>query len=118
MKPVIFLLFCLVAFGGQAFAHAQLKRAEPAVGGTVASPPKTVALTFTEGVEPGFCSVSLVGPDDRPVETGKPHLAPADGNTLVVDLPALAPGRYRVDWHAVSVDSHKTRGSFTFVVAP
>jgi methionine-rich copper-binding protein CopC len=28
----------------------------------------------------------------------------------------LAPGTYQVDWHVVSVDGHKTKGSYHFSV--
>jgi len=31
-------------------------------------------------------------------------------------LPQLKPGRYRVRWHVVSVDTHRTEGSFEFSV--
>jgi copper resistance protein C len=38
---------------------------------------------------------------------------------LVVPITApLPPGVYRVNWHVLSVDSHKTQGSFTFEVRP
>ena len=30
----------------------------------------------------------------------------------------LAPGRYQVKWHAVSADTHKTQGQFSFEVKP
>jgi copper resistance protein C len=33
-----------------------------------------------------------------------------------VGLKSLSPGTYRVRWHALSVDTHKTEGSFTFRV--
>jgi copper resistance protein C len=63
-----------------AFAHAQLEKATPAVGGTVASASE-IRLEFSEGVEPRF-----------------------------------SPGAYRVHWHAVSVDTHHTQGTFEFTV--
>ena len=44
-----------------AFAHAQLEKATPAVGGTV-SPPSEIRLEFSEGVEPKFTKVTLTGP--------------------------------------------------------
>ena len=44
-----------------AFAHAQLEKATPAVGATVASASE-IRLTFSEGVEPKFSKVSLTGP--------------------------------------------------------
>jgi methionine-rich copper-binding protein CopC len=30
----------------------------------------------------------------------------------------LGPGVYDVNWHAVSVDTHHTQGSFSFTVQP
>ena len=44
-----------------AFAHAQLEKATPAVGGTVASASE-IRLEFSEGVEPKFSKVSVTGP--------------------------------------------------------
>ena len=37
---------------------------------------------------------------------------------MKVSLPNLPPGRYKVLWHALSVDTHTTEGSFTFEVVP
>jgi copper resistance protein C len=33
---------------------------------------------------------------------------------LSVSLPELKPGKYKVVWRAVSVDTHVTTGNFTF----
>jgi methionine-rich copper-binding protein CopC len=33
-----------------------------------------------------------------------------------VNVGSLAPGSYSVTWHALSVDTHKTQGSFSFRV--
>jgi methionine-rich copper-binding protein CopC len=33
-------------------------------------------------------------------------------------LKPLKPGRYRVTWHAVSVDTHRTEGKYNFLVVP
>jgi copper resistance protein C len=33
-----------------------------------------------------------------------------------VGLKPLSPGTYRVRWHVLSVDTHRTEGSFTFHV--
>jgi methionine-rich copper-binding protein CopC len=37
---------------------------------------------------------------------------------ITVALPPLKPGLYHVTWHAVSVDSHRTEGGYTFTVTP
>ena len=49
------LAFAVIAT--QAFAHAQLEKATPAVGGTVASASE-IRLEFSEGVEPKFSKIS------------------------------------------------------------
>jgi methionine-rich copper-binding protein CopC len=52
------------------------------------------------------------------VAIGKPHTAPGNDRELRVALPELHKGRYTVTWHATSVDTHKTEGSFQFNIAP
>ena len=50
-----------VCAAADAFAHAQLEKATPAVGGTVSSASE-IRLEFSEGVEPKFSKVSVTGP--------------------------------------------------------
>ncbi len=35
---------------------------------------------------------------------------------MKIGIKADGPGAYHVRWHAVSVDTHKTEGNFTFTV--
>jgi copper resistance protein C len=56
------------------------------------------------------------------------HASPAVGSTVAsspgsvtlnvmrLGVGGLRPGRYSVTWHALSVDTHKTQGSFSFQV--
>ena len=108
------LAFGLVATA--ALAHAQLETAIPPVGGSVASPSE-IRLKFSEGVEPRFSSVAVAGSNGGPAALGAPSADPADKSVLIVKVAKpLAPGVYTVNWHAVSVDTHKTQGSFNFTV--
>jgi methionine-rich copper-binding protein CopC len=101
-----------------AFAHARLEKASPPVGGEVASPSE-LRLTFSEGVEPRFSGVTLAAEGGAAEPLGAPSVDPADNAVLVVKIAKpLAPGVYTVHWHAVSVDTHKTQGSFSFTVKP
>ncbi len=116
VKIAASLAFALAA--GAALAHAQLDKAVPAVGGTVASPPE-IRLKFTEGVEPRFSGIALSSEGGAAVPLGAPSVDPADDSVLIAKVPkTLPPGVYTVTWHAVSVDTHKTQGSFTFTVKP
>jgi methionine-rich copper-binding protein CopC len=44
--------------------------------------------------------------------------APGDARTVGIDLMKLTPGIYRVTWRVTGTDTHKTQGSYKFLVAP
>lgn len=44
------------------------------------------------------------------------HIAVKGFNTMRIGLKSLPQGTYRVRWHVLSVDTHKTEGNFTFRV--
>jgi methionine-rich copper-binding protein CopC len=102
----------------QAFAHANLKVETPAANSTV-TPPEKLILKFSEGLEIHFTGVEITGPDGKAVTTGPLLLDPNDETSLIVPITgSLAAGKYRVDWHAVAKDTHKSHGSFSFTVKP
>jgi hypothetical protein len=94
-------------------AHAFLDHASPLVGSTVPTAPHELSLSFTQNLEPSFSTVEVTGPSGDRVDQGKPQVS---GNTMRVGLKASGPGAYHVHWHALSVDTHTTQGSFTFHV--
>jgi copper resistance protein C len=114
------LLACLAS--SSAFAHAHLESQLPAADSEVTSP-KELRLNFSEGVEEKFTKVaiSLDGPGESTeiIQTQSVSTDPANKKVLIV-VPAvpLAPGKYKVEWHAVSVDTHKSEGVYRFKVTP
>jgi len=112
-RIIVVSLFVLALATTAAQAHAFLDHASPLVGSTVASAPHEVALTFTQNLEPAFSSVEVTDGSGARVDQGK---AAIGGNTMHIGLKAIGPGTYRVRWHALSVDTHTTEGSFTFHV--
>src|SRR5271156_6885887 len=92
-------------------AHAFLDHASPLVGSTVASAPHEVVLTFTQNLEAAFSTVEVTDGNGARVDQGK---ASVSGNTMRIGLKAIDPGSYKVNWHALSVDTHTTQGAFTF----
>lgn len=93
-------------------AHAQLDHAVPAVGSTVASSPGRVALYFTEQLEPKFSGGEVRNAAGARVDKSKS----VSGNVMQLSVGGLSPGTYSVTWHVLSVDTHKTQGSFSFTV--
>jgi copper resistance protein C len=106
-------LFLIGLGGATAHAHAFLDHASPLVGSTVGSAPHEVSLTFTQSLEPAFSSAQVTDAKGTRVDTGK---AQVSGTTMRIGLKSIGPGTYRVRWQVLSVDTHKTQGSFSFQV--
>jgi hypothetical protein len=101
---------------GWGWAHATLEQAVPGVGSTVTNSPKTIRLKFSEGVEAALCKMTVTGGGSA-IPISRPHTEGGDKSVLIVTLSRLLkPGTYKVEWHAVSVDTHHTQGSFSFTV--
>ena len=113
---ILIATFAFLALCTPAWAHAFLKSATPAVGSAVQQPPGEVAITFTEGVEPGFSSIAVTDAAGAAMNAGAPHLE-GPATVLAVPLKPLPPGSYTVTWHATAVDTHKTEGHYSFTVS-
>ncbi len=116
-KFVVMLCAALVvaATATAAFAHAHLVNAAPAAAATVTAPSQ-IRLVFSEGVEPKFSGLTLTSPGGA-AALGPASVEAGHPNVLIVPVAKpLSPGDYTVRWYAVSVDTHKTQGTFAFTV--
>ncbi len=97
-------------------AHAHLKSQTPAADSTVSAPAQ-LRLVFSEGVEAAFTKVTI-SKDGGPVPVKSLASEGSDKKILIV-IPAepLTAGTYKVEWHAVSVDTHKSEGAYGFKVS-
>jgi len=101
-----------------AFAHPKLTATVPAADAQ-AQPPQEVRLSFSEALVAKFSGLDLKDQNGKRVETGPAASDPKDRKQLIVPVKAaLAPGRYTVEWHAVSEDTHRVNGSYSFEVKP
>jgi methionine-rich copper-binding protein CopC len=102
-----------------AFAHPELRSAEPAAGAAATTSPKQIKITFTEAVIPQFSGAEVKDQAGKAIATGKATVDPANRKELVVPVnEPLPPGEYTVEWHAVSDDTHRVKGTYSFSVAP
>jgi hypothetical protein len=114
------LLLLAAALGGpptRGSAHGFLERSDPRAGSSVKRPPERVRLWFTGAIEPAYSGVQVLTERGQRVDVGVPSLDGAR-KSLTVTVPPLPPGRYRVKWRVLSVDTHVTEGEFEFRVAP
>jgi methionine-rich copper-binding protein CopC len=118
MRPIIIIASLALLLSGitAAFAHGELKRAVPPVGGTVATAPNEVTVTFNEPLETAFSTVVVRDSTGKQVDKADTHIDKDDRTIMRVSLQPLPPGVYTVKWRAVTVDTHHTEGTFTFKV--
>ena len=120
MRKTIFLaaasFLAFATMTPRAFAHAFPDHAQPAVGTTVSSPPSEVKIWFTGKLEPAFSKIEVRDAAGATVDQGNATVDPQDAILMHVSLKPLPPGTYQVLWHAVSVDTHATDGTYTFTV--
>ncbi len=98
-------------------AHPKLISASPAADVSSKVSPTEIKLNFSEGVIAKFSGVEIKNESGKTIPTGVPVTDPKDQKQLVVPLPApLTAGRYTVNWHAVSEDTHRVKGEYLFRV--
>jgi methionine-rich copper-binding protein CopC len=102
----------LLALAPAAFAHTHPEKMSPAADASVAAP-ASVTIEFSGDLEPKFSSITVVNATGHVVNTDP---SKADAKTMTVALPPLPAGIYTVDWTAVSVDSHRSKGEYKFTV--
>ena len=109
----------LLAIAATVSAHPRLVSASPTPNAAVASP-LHVHLRFSERLMPAFSrgGITMAAMQGmRAMKVASSAKLEADGKTLTIEPNArLARGRYVVDWHVVSVDTHKVSGSYAFAV--
>ncbi|SRR5258708_1942122 len=107
------------AVATSANAHPKLKSVSPAADVSSKVSPTQIKLNFSEGVIAKFSGLELKDEAGKTIATGVPVNDPGDRTQLVVPLPApLMAGNYTVTWHAVSEDTHRVKGEYSFEVAP
>jgi methionine-rich copper-binding protein CopC len=111
---VAILGLALVVGAAGAYAHAVLDHASPLVGSTVTTAPSEVRMWFTQPLEPRFSGAQLRGPGGKVLGSGS--VDAADPKQMVIHVYGLAPGKYTVSWKVLSVDTHRSEGTFSFEV--
>ena len=105
-----------LALAGPAAAHSLLLESLPAANATLSAPPRQIALRFNNRIEKPLSRVRLL--DAQGVARSLAVAADGAPDRLTADVPALAPGRWQVEWQVLSTDGHVVSGRFEFRLAP
>jgi|SRR6185312_3119112 len=97
-----------------ALAHAHLLKSTP-VDGAVTASPQMIMLAFSEKVVDKLSGFDVTKADGTRVDTA---VMTADGGKILHAMPSkpLTPGAYKISWHAVTDDGHRTEGTIAFTV--
>lgn len=114
----LFALACATLAATPALAHAHLEKAEPAAGSMPTAPVAHVDLYFSEALEPHFSKAMLLDEKGSPVAAEASVDAKDAKHIVIVPKTPLTDGTFKVEWHVVSTDTHKTQGDFQFMVMP
>jgi copper resistance protein C len=117
MKPLaksLLTAWMLLLLIQGSWAHAFVDHTQPAVGSQIHDPPTQVKIWFTEKLEPALSKIQVFDTSGQQVDKRDVKIDQSDAALLTVSLPGLKPGKYKVVWRAVSVDTHVTTGNFTF----
>lgn len=114
------------ALAGVASAHPKLLSSTPKANAAVTAP-SGVVLRFSEPLVAKFSGANLSMTSmmmdgkmmEMPMDMGAmtATLDPSDSKVLVLKLKSRwMVGGYKLDWHAVSTDTHRVTGTLTFTV--
>jgi len=110
------LVIGLLLMATSAWGHSFPDRSEPRVGWTV-NKPAQVRIWFDVPLEPIFSTIKVVDANGQQVDKQDGRVNPTDHTLLEVSLPALPPGKYRVFWNVISIDTHRTEGDYPFTIS-
>jgi methionine-rich copper-binding protein CopC len=116
MKALSAFLFTFLFASHAAFAHTFPDRGDPPINSHVATSPTEVKLWFIQDFDPSGTSMQIFDSSNLEVDLKDSHQDKTDTTLLIVSVPALTPGTYKVRWQALCMYGHHTQGSYEFTI--
>ena len=114
MRPRVLPVLLLCVFAPALQAHAHLEESAPAEGSVLHGAPRQLVLRFSEPARLTTLTLEREGAAPQKIAS-----LPGDSEArIVVSLPVLAAGHYRVRWRALSADGHVVPGELHFTLSP
>jgi methionine-rich copper-binding protein CopC len=97
-----------------ALAHAEFEGSDPADGAALDTGPQKVTLTFSDTMQQGFNTITVIGPDGKDYVSGE---VVAAGDEVSATVGPLGPaGRYEIGYRVLSDDGHPVSGKVGFTL--
>jgi methionine-rich copper-binding protein CopC len=112
---VVVISLSMLLNAALASAHSFPQKESPAAGESLSTSPSQISIKFDAPIELLFAQLQVIAPDGKNEALSSPQVG-ADGSTLSVRVPQLAPGDYTVKWSVVCIDTHHTSGAYEFTI--
>jgi len=114
-RPLWFLLlFTAASLAPPVLAHSQTMQTTPMDGAVLQEAPEQIEFQFDSAMR--VISVTLTS-DAGETFAVSPQGGRGASSQLIVDLPALPPADYHLEWRGLSADGHSMAGGMTFTLA-
>jgi methionine-rich copper-binding protein CopC len=112
----LLLLIVMLIQANPVLAHAKLVKSDPSRKAALSASPKYIQLWFNEKIEGSYASVTVLDSEKKPVTQNSPEPAAGDLKSVILNLPELEPGNYKVQYRVMSVDGHVIESSYEFSI--
>lgn len=112
---ILLLLTLSITLPSTVEAHTSLVEATPTPNSQLEALPETVTLTFSSRIASSLSSVSLYNQNDEQVNATTEKISD-DQKNILLELPELKSGNYKVSYQVVSTDGHPVEGTYNFTL--
>lgn len=118
-STMIITVLVLLAIPIIASAHAVLVGSSPKDGATIRKSPSKIILRFDARIEKALSQAKLLDAKDKEVTLKVPKGGYTEGasNVLIIPIPKLKPGAYRLEYQVLATDGHLTPGLVRFTIS-
>ncbi|MCP5274787.1 MAG: copper resistance protein CopC [Burkholderiales bacterium] len=111
---LFFFLFLSLMQVNTVWAHASLVKSDPPRRASLSESPSQIQLWFNEEIETAYALVEVLDSDGNTVSVDEPSAVADDPKSVVLAMPALKPGSYKVQFRVLSVDGHVVESNYSF----
>ena len=115
VKLIIYIFLLIGMMHANAvWAHASLVKSDPPRRASLSKSPLQIQLWFNEEIETAYASVSVMDSNGKTVSLDEPKAVEGDPKSIVLAMPELGPGSYKVQFRVLSVDGHVVESDYSF----
>ena len=115
MKSLIIIIAFFLFIPQLVYSHVDMREKSPSEDAILETAPEKVVISFYGSIEPTFSKIEVFNQHGDMVSM-KTHVSD-DGSVMEASLPEdLKSGEYTVKWLCISMDGHKMKGSYKFII--